>query len=67
MSQTLELLIRSDSLSSPFPPVTPRARPGKRARALKPQAGTSSEDRAGRDRTIPYEEKSYAKLEEQKY
>lgn len=67
MSQTLELLIRSDSLSSPFPPMNPRARLGKRARALKPRLALPQ--RTGQDRTEkddPCEEKSSAKLEEKK-
>lgn len=58
MSQTLELLIRSDSLSSPVPPMNPRARLGKRARALKPRPALpqrAGQDRTstGQDRTIP--------------
>lgn len=67
MSQTLELLIRSDSLSSPFPPMNPRARLGKRARALKPRPALpqrTGQDRTGKD--DPCEEKSSAKLEEKK-
>lgn len=50
MSQTLELLIRSDSLSSPVPPHEPSCAAGKTCAGLKTQAGTSTEGRAGQGR-----------------
>lgn len=60
MSQTLELHIRSDSLSSPVPPMNPRARLGKRARALKPRPALPQ--RAGQDRTSTGQDARGAKV-----